>query len=133
MVKQTLEDWQIEDARRLDQLWREKKPEHLTQERFGEEYDMGSQSNVNLYLKGRVSLNLKAVGQFAKALGVKIDDISPTLADQVRDLYKQCDPDRSRDYGVDQRTREYIQQLFEEEAAKQRTKTPPTPDNGKNL
>lgn len=131
MVKQILEGWQIEDARRLDRLWNERKPKHLTQQKFAEDYDMGTQSNVNLYLKGRVALNLKAVGQFAKALSLKIDEISPTLADQVRDLYKQCDPDRNQDYGVDRSTREYIQRLFEEEAARRRTNTPPTPDNGK--
>ena len=131
MVKQILESWQIEDARRLDHLWKERKPKYLTQQKFAEDYDMGTQSNVNLYLKGRVALNLKAVGQFAKALGLKIDEISPVLADQVRDLYKQCDPDRNQDYGVDPRTREYIQRLFDEEAARRRANTPPMPDNGK--
>lgn len=133
MVKQLLEDWQIEDARRLDRLWKEKKPEHLTQAKFAEDYAMGTQSNVNLYLKGRVALNLRAAGQFAKALGVKIDEISPTLADQVRDLYKQCDPDRNRDYGVDPETREYIQRAIAEEIAKHQAKAPPTTDNGENF
>jgi transcriptional regulator with XRE-family HTH domain len=131
MVKQILEDWQIDDAHRLDRLWKEKKPAHLTQAKFAEDYGMGTQSNVNLYLKGRVALNLRAVGQFAKALGIRIDEISPVLADQVRDLYRQCDPDRNRDYGVDQETREYIHRTIAEEMAKQQAKTPPMPDNGK--
>ena len=131
MVKQILEGWQIEDARRLDRLWNERKPKYLTQQKFAEDYDMGTQSNVNLYLKGRVALNLKAVGQFAKALNLKIDEISPTLADQVRDLYKQCDPDRTQGHGFDQNTREYIQHLFDEEIARRRANTPPMPDNGK--
>lgn len=132
MVKQKMEDWQKEDARRLDLLWKKHKPAHLTQEKFAESYGLGSQSNVNLYLKGKSKLNLKTVGQFAKALRVKIDEISPTLADEVRDLYRQCDPDRSRDFGHDESTREYIRQLIAEEAEKrERTNKPPTSDNGK--
>lgn len=128
MVKQILEDWQIEDARRLDRLWRERKPEHLTQAKFADDYDMGTQSNVNLYLKGRVALNLRAAGQFAKALGVKIDEISPMLADQVRELYRQCDPDRNRDYGVAPETREFIQRAIQEEMVRQqRADKGPTP------
>jgi len=133
MVKQKLEDWQVEDARRLDRLWKEKKPEHLTQAKFAEDYDMGTQSNVNLYLKGRVALNLRAVGQFAKALGVTIDEISSTLADQVRDLYKQCDPGRNQDYGVSPETREFIQRAISEEMARQQKNIGPTSDNGKNF
>lgn len=134
MVKQTLEDWQIEDARRLDRLWKEHKPEDLTQEKFAEESGLGTQSNVNLYLKGRSKLNLHAVGQFAKVLGVKIDEISPMLADQVRELYRQCDPNRNRDFPYEQETREFIRRLVVEETERQeRSKMPPTKDNGQNL
>lgn len=133
MVKQKLEDWQIEDAQRLDRLWNERKPEHLTQEKLAAEFGLGSQSNVNLYLKGKSKLNLKTVGQFAKALRIRIDDISPTLADMVRDLYRQCDPDRSVDFKHDDRTRDLIRQLIAEEAEKrERENTPPTSDSGKN-
>jgi hypothetical protein len=106
----------------------------MTQTKFGAEYDMGTQGNVNLYLKGKAKLNLYAVGQFAKVLGVKIDDISPMLADQIRELYRNCDPDRNRDYGVSPETKEFIQQAIAEEMARQqRAKTPPTSNNGKNL
>lgn len=134
MVKQKLTDWQIEDAKRLDRLWNERRPEGMTQERFGVDYDMGSQGNVNLYLKGKSRLNLYAVGQFAKILGVKIDDISPNLADQVRELYKNCDPDRNRDYGVSPETKEFIQRAIQEEMIRQtRANKGPTSDNGKNL
>ena len=133
MVKQNLSDWQIEDARRLDRLWKERKPADMSQARFAADYDMGSQANVSLYLKGRIALNLKAVGQFAKVLRVRIDDISPTLADQVRDLYKNCDPLRNESYGVPDETREYIHRLFAEERAKHRGENgiSSKPDNGK--
>jgi len=134
MVKQNLSDWQLEDARRLDRLWKERKPKDMSQARFAADYDMGSQSNVNLYLKGRVALNLKAVGQFAKVLKVRIDDISPTLADQVRELYKNCDPLRNQDYGVSTETREFIQRAIQEEMARrERTDKGPMTDNGKSL
>lgn len=134
MVKQKLTQWQIDDAKRLDRLWSEKRPEGMTQEKFGVEYDMGTQGNVNLYLKGKAKLNLYAVGQFAKVLGVKIDDISPVLADQVRELYRNCDQDRNRDYGVSPETKEFIQRAIAEEMARQqRASNPPTSNNGKNL
>lgn len=133
MVKQKLTQWQVEDAKRLDRLWNERRPEGMTQEKFGVEYDMGTQGNVNLYLKGKAKLNLYAVGQFAKVLGVKIDDISPVLADQVRELYRNCDADRNRDYGVSTETKEFIQRAIQEEMERrQRTNNGPSPDNGKN-
>ena len=133
MVKQKLSEWQVEDARRLDRLWNERKPEGMTQEKFGVEYDMGTQGNVNLYLKGKVALNLRAVGQFAKVLKVRIDDISPTLADQVRELYENCDPIRNRDYGVSPETKEYIQRAIQIEMERRGAKDAgPRPDNGKN-
>lgn len=133
MVKQKLSDWQIDDAKRLERLWDEHKPEGMTQERFGVEYGMGTQGNVNLYLKGKVALNLRAAGQFAKVLNVKIDEISPTLADQVRELYECCDPLRNRDYGVSPETREYIQRAVHEEMERRTAKDAvPRADNGKN-
>lgn len=133
MVKQILTQWQIDDAKRLDRLWNERRPDGMTQLKFGLEYDMGTQGNVNLYLKGKAKLNLFAVGQFAKVLGVKIDDISPTLADQVRELYRNCDADRNRDFKRDPETREFIRKLIEEEAEKrERANKGPTVGNGKN-
>jgi transcriptional regulator with XRE-family HTH domain len=135
MAKQILTESQIDDARRLDRLWNERKPEGMTQEKFGLEYDMGTQGNVNLYLRGKSRLNLYAVGQFAKMLGVKIDEISPDLADQVRELYKNCDPNRNREFMIrdDPDTREYILHLIQEEAnRRERLNTAPTSDNGQN-
>ncbi|HEX8895274.1 MAG TPA: hypothetical protein VF783_18250 [Terriglobales bacterium] len=134
MVKQKLTDWQIEDAKRLHQLWNERRPKGMTQEKFGVEYDMGTQGNVNLYLKGKSRLNVYAVGQFAKVLNVKIDQISPNLADQVRDLYRNCDADRNRDYGVTPEMKELIRLAVKEEAQRQQgADNGPTSDNGKNF
>jgi hypothetical protein len=134
MNQQILEDWQIDDAKRLKRLWEEKRPKGMTQEKFGVEYDMGTQGNVGLYLNGKQKLNLYAVGQFSKLLGVMIDEISPRLADQVRELYRRCDPDRNRDYGVSPETREFIQRTIAEEVARQQQKDKrPSTDNGKNF
>jgi len=119
MVKQKLTEWQIEDAKRLMRLWNEKRPEGMTQEKFGIEYDMGTQGNVNLYLKGKSRLNIYAVGQFAKVLGVKIDEISPMLADQVRDLYMHCDAARNDAYGMTPQIREFIRKAIQEETERQ--------------
>jgi len=133
MVKQILTDWQKEDAVRLNRLWNERKPKGMTQIKFGLDYDMGTQANVNLYLKGKSRLNIYAVGQFAKVLGVKIDDISPNLADQVRELYRNCDPDRNVAYGVSPETKALIHRaVLEEMSRQQRVDAPPTTDNGKN-
>lgn len=118
MVKQILTDWQIEDAKRLDRLWNERRPEGMTQTKFGAEYDMGTQGNVNLYLKGKARLNLYAVGQFAKVLGVKIDDISPMLADQVRELHRHCDAARNDAYEMTPEVREFIRRAVQEETAR---------------
>jgi hypothetical protein len=135
MVKQILTERQIEDAKRLDRLWNERKPEGMTQERFGLEYDMGTQGNVNLYLKGKAKLNLYAVGQFAKVLKVKIDDISPDLADQVRELYKNCDANRNREFRFqdDPETRDFIRRMIAEEAERRERAHITAPANrGKN-
>lgn len=136
MVKQKLSDWQIADAARLDRLWKEKKPKDMSQAKFAAEYDMGTQSNVNLYLKGKAALNLKAVGQFAKVLKVRIDDISPTLADQVRELYEICDPARNYDYKdmlSPAQTKAFIQRTIQEEMERrQRAPARPMLDNGKS-
>ncbi|VWC90597.1 hypothetical protein BLA17378_04545 [Burkholderia aenigmatica] len=122
MVKQTLTDWQIADAARLKKLWDERRPEGMTQEKFGHDYDMGTQGNVYQYLRGKVKLNLYAAGQFAKMLRVTIDEISPTLADQVRDLYRHCDADRNRDFGISQETRQFIQKAIQDEIDRRGTK-----------
>ena len=134
MNKQKLDDWQVEDARRLKKLWDEKRPKGMTQEKFGVEYDMGTQGNVGLYLHGKQKLNLYAVGQFAKLLGVMIDEISPRLADQVRELHRRCDPNRNRDFGVSPETREFIQRAIAEEVARQqRKKEGPASNNGEHF
>ncbi len=123
MNKQKLTEWQIEDAKRLYRLWNERRPKGMTQEKFGIEFGMGTQGNVNLYLMGKAKLNLHAVGEFAKVLGVKIDDISPMLADQVRELHAHCDAARNDAYEMTPAIREFIRRSVQEEAARHQKQT----------
>lgn len=103
-----MEPWQIEDARRLRQLWEEKKP--ASQEKFGADYKIGNQSMVGHYLLGKTPLNHAAVGKFARGLNVLIDDISPTLADQIRELYALCDARKNTEFGVSPEARKFVEE-----------------------
>lgn len=80
-----LEQWQIEDSARLKELFNGKKP-RVSQMKFGELYEIGTQGMVWQYLNadpGGRPLNIKAAEAFARGLGVKIEDFSPTLAAQI--------------------------------------------------
>lgn len=78
-----LEQWQIDDAARLKQIFERSE---YTQEAFGIEYEIGNQAMVGQYLNAKRPLNLAAVGKFANGLKISIDEISPTLAIQIREL-----------------------------------------------
>jgi len=78
-----LEQWQIDDATRLKQIFERSE---YTQEAFGIEYNIGNQAMVGQYLNAKRPLNLAAVGKFANGLKVNIDAISPTLAAQILEL-----------------------------------------------
>jgi hypothetical protein len=110
MKKSKMLDWQIEDAKRLSDLWERKKK--TSQAEFGASTGIGTQGMVHQYLSGTTPLNLAAVGKFAAGLEVQIDDISPTLADQVRDLYKLCDPIKNQNYGIAPEVKSYIDEAL---------------------
>jgi len=77
-----LEAWQIEDASRLDALF--KTNTKYSQEEFGRRFEIGSQGMVWQYLNARRPLNIKAAVGFSKGLGVPVDAFSPRLAQEVR-------------------------------------------------
>ncbi|MBV6304904.1 helix-turn-helix domain-containing protein [Candidimonas humi] len=82
MATQTkLEPWQIEDAQRLDALFKTRA--RLNQTDFGDHYGIGTQGMVWQYLSARRGLNIKAAAAFSRGLGVPIDEFSPTLATQI--------------------------------------------------
>lgn len=57
----------------------------ISQEEFGKKYDIGSQSMVCQYLSGRRPLNIEAAAKFARGLGCTIYDISPEMADALKE------------------------------------------------
>ena len=83
MNKKIPEQWQIEDAKRLKLIF---EVSGFTQEEFGNEFEIGNQSMVGQYLNAKRPLSLTSVGKFANGLKVAIDQISPTLAEQIRKL-----------------------------------------------
>jgi hypothetical protein len=112
MKKSKMTDWQIDDAHRLSEVWERKKS--MSQAEFGASTGIGTQGMVHQYLAGLTPLNLSAVGKFAAGLGVLIDEISPTLADQIRELHKLCDPLKNQDFGVAPGVKAYIDQTLKE-------------------
>lgn len=76
-----LEPWQLEDADRLNTLFRAKSK--LSQADFGAMHRIGSQGMVWQYLHGHRALNIKAADAFARGLCVSIDQFSPTIAQQI--------------------------------------------------
>jgi transcriptional regulator with XRE-family HTH domain len=110
MKKSKMTQWQVDDARRLSAIWERKKT--MSQAEFGATTGIGTQGMVHQYLAGLTPLNLSAAGKFAAGLGVLIDEISPTLADQVRELHKLCDPVKTQDFGVAPSVKAYIDQTL---------------------
>ena len=75
------EQWQIDDAARLAKLFSECDE---SQAAFGARVGIGNQSMVQQYLSCKRTLNLRAVIKFANGLNVTVDQISKTLADELR-------------------------------------------------
>lgn len=80
--KKKIEDWQIEDAERLDSLFKEHA--RVNQTEFGARYGIGTQGMVWQYLSGRRPLNIKAAEAFSRGLNIPVDEFSPTIAEQIR-------------------------------------------------
>lgn len=76
-----IEQWQLEDAQRLKDLFKERS--RLNQTEFGVRYEIGNQGYVWQLMNGRRPLNIDTVKKFANGLGCSIDEISPTLARRV--------------------------------------------------
>lgn len=75
---------ELEDARRLKQLWISKKDQlHLSQVKAAKELGYNSQGAISQYINGKVSLNFQAAAKFAKLLRVDIQQISPRFAPLV--------------------------------------------------
>lgn len=79
-----IDERQLAEARHLAELYRERNG-GLTQEKFGAEYGIGTQGMVWQLLNGERPLSLKSAVGFARGLNVPLDEISPTIVEQVKD------------------------------------------------
>lgn len=74
-----------EEARRLKELWDARRPKMdtgrpMSQELFGQLYDIGGQAVVGFFLHGKTALSQKAADGFARGLNCSVEDFSPRLA-----------------------------------------------------
>lgn len=78
--------WELQDAARLRSLIKAHLEEHkITQSEFTAMCGW-SQGMIHQYAKPERAMGIEIAAKFANALGVKIDAISPTIAEQVREL-----------------------------------------------
>ncbi|MEY8710487.1 LexA family protein [Mangrovibacter phragmitis] len=88
MKKKPLTTEQLADASRLKAIFEAKKKTlGLSQETLAEQMGMG-QSGVAQLLNGTNAINATHAAQFAKILGVKVDDFSPSLASEISAMYE---------------------------------------------
>lgn len=79
-----IDDQQVAEARRLAELYRERSG-GMTQEEFGSRYNIGTQGMMWQLLNGRRPLSLKSAVGFARGLNLPLDEISPTIAAEVKE------------------------------------------------
>lgn len=100
-----LSEWQLQDSARLKSLFQAKRGElKLTQEKLAAELGDGvTQGAVSHFMNGRTALSVNAAVVFARALGVPVSEISPTLAAQIEKM-SQALPGRDAQQVFDGRT-----------------------------
>jgi SOS-response transcriptional repressor LexA len=83
-IQQSNRDYAAAEAAALKSLFEERAHgSKISQERFGLEYEIGSQGMVWQYLNGHRPLNLSVALKFARGLGVPIARFSPRLAAEL--------------------------------------------------
>lgn len=89
MRKKTLDVAEADAAKRLRDIWNEKKVTlRLTQERAAEALGFSTQASISHYLNGTTPLNTDATLKFAALLGVKPEEIRPDLAEAMNYVRK---------------------------------------------
>jgi transcriptional regulator with XRE-family HTH domain len=68
---------------KLKRLYDERIGSKMTQAEFGKRYGIGNQSMVAQYLNGTRPLNYDVAAKFARALGCKIEDFCPEMANSL--------------------------------------------------
>lgn len=79
-----IEPIHIEEAAKLKALFDSRAG--MSQERFGHDFEIGSQGMVWQYLNARSALNQDAALKFAKGLGCSVADFSPRLAAKLKEV-----------------------------------------------
>src|SRR3990167_11385625 len=68
---------------KLKRLYDQRIGNSMTQAEFGKRYGIGNQSMVAQYLNGTRPLNYDVAAKFARALGCKIEDFCPEMANSL--------------------------------------------------
>lgn len=72
---------ELEDAKRLKEVWNSKKDQlHLNQVKAAKELGYNSQGAVSQYLNGKVAMNMQTAAKFAQLLRVEMSEISPRFS-----------------------------------------------------
>lgn len=91
MKKKPLTPEQIADAKRLKAIFDNKKRElGLSQETLAEQIGMG-QSGVAQLLNGSNAIGPSHAAKLAKILRVSVEDFSPSIAQEIKDMYASLD------------------------------------------
>ncbi|MGP4130091.1 LexA family transcriptional regulator [Pantoea tagorei] len=91
MKKKPLTPEQIADAKRLKAIFDNKKKElGLSQETLAEQIGMG-QSGVAQLLNGSNAIGPSHAAKLAKILRVSVEDFSPSIAQEIKDMYASLD------------------------------------------
>ncbi len=93
MKKKPLTPEQLADAARLKAIFENKKKElGLSQETLAEHLGMG-QSGVAQLLNGANAIGPSHAARLAKILEIKIEDFSPSIADEIKEMYSALQGD----------------------------------------
>lgn len=85
--RKELEAWQVEDAARLKELFDERW-QGASQEKFANDFGIGTQGAVWQYLAGKIPLNMDALLKFCRGLKARAEEISPTLAKRLHEYQR---------------------------------------------
>ena len=85
--KAKIEPMHIEEAQRLRRLFDDRPMPRLSQAKFGEAFEIGSQGVVWQYLHARIPLNVEQAVRFARGLNCSVSDFSPRLAQELAALH----------------------------------------------
>lgn len=84
--KAKIEQEHVEEAEKLRRIFEARPLPRLSQAKFGEQYEIGSQGVVWQYLNARIPLNVEQAVRFARGLNCAVADFSPRLAAELAAL-----------------------------------------------